>query len=71
MAKKCDLCGKVIDLLGGVSHYEGDKLIEICKECQQEREHKTKTPIEVLKMRYAKGEITKKEFDEIKKDLEG
>jgi hypothetical protein len=29
------------------------------------------SPLEMLKMRYAKGEITKKEFEDMKKDLEG
>jgi putative membrane protein len=28
------------------------------------------SPMEILKMRYAKGEITKEEFDRIKKEIE-
>ncbi|HEY4628150.1 MAG TPA: SHOCT domain-containing protein [Flavobacterium sp.] len=31
---------------------------------------KTETPLEILKKRFAKGEITKEEFDEKKKFLE-
>lgn len=30
----------------------------------------TETPVDTLKKRYAKGEINKEEFDEMKKDLE-
>lgn len=29
------------------------------------------TPMEILRKRYAKGEITKREFDRMKKDIEG
>jgi putative membrane protein len=29
----------------------------------------TETPLDILKKRYARGEITKEQFDEIKKDL--
>jgi putative membrane protein len=28
------------------------------------------TPLEIVKKRYAKGDISKEEFDEIKRDLE-
>ncbi|MCJ2513752.1 MAG: SHOCT domain-containing protein [Candidatus Thermoplasmatota archaeon] len=29
------------------------------------------SPIDVLKMRFARGEVTKKEFEDMRKDLEG
>lgn len=30
----------------------------------------SQTPLEILKLRYAKGEITKEQFDHMKRDLE-
>lgn len=38
---------------------------------QTKRTNNKKTPLDVLKERYAKGEITKEEFESKKKDLEG
>ena len=29
------------------------------------------TPLEILKMRYSRGELTREQYDEIRRDLEG
>ena len=39
------------------------------KESCHVAEHKSESPLEVLKLRYAKGEITKKQFDEMKNEI--
>lgn len=50
----------ILALIKGRSHHE----------TTSERETGTsKTPLEILKQRYAKGEIDKKEYGEIKKDI--
>ena len=36
---------------------------------QTKSEQGSETPLEILKKRYAKGEITKDQFDEMKKDI--
>ncbi|MDD5376560.1 MAG: SHOCT domain-containing protein [Candidatus Gracilibacteria bacterium] len=42
-------------------------IVQWMKESQNEQ--RLKTPLDILKVRYAKGEITKEEFESMKKDL--
>jgi putative membrane protein len=37
----------------------------------QDRLRDSESPLEILKKRYAKGEITKEQFQEMKKEIEG
>jgi putative membrane protein len=36
---------------------------------QNQNQAKNQSPIDILKIRYTKGEITKEQFEEMKKDL--
>ena len=48
------------------------KILQKIKNYKEENEDKKETdPLKILKIRYAKGEITKEEFEQMKKDLEG
>ncbi len=38
---------------------------------QNSRQNRSETPMEILKMRYTRGEITKEQYQEIKEKLKG
>jgi len=45
------------------------ELIYFLKQATKGRDRAGETPMEILKKRYAKGKITKEEFDSMKKDI--
>lgn len=47
-----------------------DKLMIEWRKRRNRRKERRENPLEIIKRRYAKGEITKNEFEEIKRDLE-
>ncbi len=59
------LAGLILVLLLG-SHDKGDKS---GSEEANNRETEEDTAVEILRERYAKGEITKRQFQDMKKDL--
>jgi uncharacterized protein YlaI len=73
---ECEICGKLKDTRElKVNNVDGNELY-LCEQCgsrvTKKTEKTTKTEdeiLKVLKLRYAKGEITKKEYLEMKKHL--
>ena len=56
----------LVGLLSQTRKAQFDKIVDKIEKSSKPEEN----PLEVLKMRYAKGEITKEEFEKMKKDLE-
>lgn len=56
----------IFALVRGVSGVSGHG----CWHHRDEHEHKKNSALDILKERYAKGEISKDEFEKMKKDLE-
>jgi len=50
-------------------NYEYKENLKLEKQAKERKEEESE-PIKILKMRYAKGEISKEEFEQMKKDLE-
>ena len=48
-----------------------EEIEKLSKEIIQDKATYEDDPIELLKIRYAKGEVTKDEYEQIKKDIEG
>ena len=59
----CKKCGRTLSNKENACPY--------CQEIQKRKSDMNNiSPIEILKIRYAKGELTKKEYQEMMKDLE-
>lgn len=74
----CQICGKPKGFDQFYVVAKDGKHLTVCEKCADEIERKDKgnnvvvedEVLKVLKLRYAKGEITKEQFDQMKKDLE-
>lgn len=75
----CQICGKPKGFQQFFLVTKENRSLNVCEECANEVDNEdtideTKksndAPLNILKTRYAKGEITKEQYDQMKKDLE-
>ena len=74
---ECESCEDLFNTEGLEVYYVDGKELYLCEECWKKVNEKTKEitktedeAINVLRLRYAKSEITKEGFEQMKKDLE-
>jgi uncharacterized membrane protein len=67
----CIIIGSILIILGNFISRGSKQTVQIENVSEEKKEAKTEDePLKVLKMRYAKGEISRKDFEQKKKDLE-
>ena len=78
---ECDRCGKRILPIDATYINKNGRRLTVCHDCGEKilkdktedlakKSDKEDEAIKTLKLRYAKGEITKEEYEQMKKDLE-
>lgn len=58
----------ILLIIAGIAIYF---LVARSKGAGDDGDSKRESPVEILKRRYANGEISKEEFDRLKRDIEG
>jgi len=79
--EECQMCGKPKGFDQFYLVTKGSRSLNVCEQCADEIEKEDKgsnkktvvtedEALKVLKLRYAKGEVTKEQYEQMKKDLD-